>query len=268
MKALLPGKKAWTLHVKTLQRFMTNSREEYEAAMFLHRDMKFLKSCSRVEGLQPLLEAQKSGASIMLLTPHFDSYTTGIILMGLHGLRLNVMTTAMLKDPQVYPGIQAFFKKKIAGLERYMNGGSVRDYETDTRFFYQALREGGAMVIAADIPSPSKSSYLDVNFLGKRRKMAMGVTRIAEKTGSFLCAFACLYKGGGKYHLVFSPLYETGKGESRASIDRVYEFINEKINRYPERWWASDLMVAYEEITSNNQDTKRALCSASSSAST
>ncbi len=247
MKRLRPhrGKGAWW--VKTLQRFITNSREEYEASLLGRRDMTFLLDSARVEGIEPLLEAQRAGVGVVLLTPHFDSYITGIALLGMLGLRINAMTTMVTADSRVFPSIQRYWVEKFRGMERWMNGGKILFYETSTRFFYKALKRGEALVIGAELPPTSPRSWLAVRFLGKRRKLASGPVRIARKTGSLLCPFSCEYKRPGVYHLVCSTPVDLRDGLSDREVDGMYDFFNKLIENKPERWWASDLMTAYSD---------------------
>ncbi len=247
MKRLRPHGGEWTWWVKTLQRFVANSREEYEASLLGRRDMTFLLDSARVEGIEPLLEAQRSGVGVVLLTPHFDSYITGIALMGMLGLRINAMTTKVTAHASVFPSIQRYWVEKFRGMARYMNGGEILFYENNMRFFYKALKRGEALVIGGDLPPPSPRSWLDVNFLGKRRKMANGPLRIAQKTGSLICPFACEYKRPGVYHLVCSPPVDSRDGLAAGTVDGMYEVFNNLIEKKPERWWASDLMTTYSD---------------------
>ena len=243
MQNLLPeeGNLVW-MH-KTVQRFIVNSREEWEATYFMRHSMASILHNSSVTGVDALIEAQKQGRGIVILTPHFDSYCTGAILMAMQGVTINAMTTEQIRNPLVHPAIQTYFDKKFSAMEHYFNGGKIVCYEDNIRYFYQRLKSGDAVLMGADLPAPAQA-FIPVPFLGQRRKMAEGPIRLAEKTGSLITAYTCYYRSPGKYELCLAPLYEV----TSENIKSLYEFLTKHICKYPERWWAADLFSQYKNV--------------------
>jgi lauroyl/myristoyl acyltransferase len=241
MQNLLPdnGRIVWIY--KTLQRFIVNSREEWEAAYFMRHSMRRILQNSKLTGVDALLEAQKQGRGVIILTPHFDSYCTGAILMAMQGVIMNAMTTEEIRNPLVHPAIQNYFTNKFAAMESYFNGGKIVCYENNMRFFYQRLKSGEALLMGADLPAPEQA-FIAIPFLGKRRKMAAGPIRLAEKTGSLITAYTCYYRSPGRYELCLTPLYEV----TPENIEVLYDFLSEKITHHPERWWTADLFLQYK----------------------
>lgn len=249
MCMLMPdaGRRTWIN--ATLRRFISYSREEWEACLFPkgHRDhMQTIFNRSTIEGLNTLLEIQQKGRGIVLLTCHFDSFLMGAVLLGMHGLRINILTSSVVEDSRVHPAVQAFFANKYRGIELYLRGGRMVHFETGLRFFYRALERGEAVVILADLPAGSKKTEVIVPFLGATRRMAPGSWRMAKKTNSALGAFVCLHDGPGKYR-VLSYLDKDQRLTDPVSVmTPIYEFLGQQIRLYPERWLASELLPKYE----------------------
>ncbi|MCU7835189.1 MAG: lysophospholipid acyltransferase family protein [gamma proteobacterium symbiont of Taylorina sp.] len=225
----------------TMSRFVVNSREEWEACYFSSHSMQKILDNSTFKGLEAVLNAQQSGRGIVLLTPHFDSYCTGMVLMGMKSLHLNAMKTDAIFDPRVNPAIQKYFSNKFVSMEQFFNGGRIVADTDDKRFFYKALQNNECVVIGADLPAVGKSA-LNIPFLGGIRKMAPGPMRLAKKTNSLIAGFVCLYKEPGKYQLEFSPLYDAEDEE----LNKIYQFFESNIRAMPQRWWVSDLFYQYK----------------------
>jgi len=227
---------------KTVSRFIVMSREEWEACFFIRHSMQKVMDESTIKGFDAVLAAQQKGRGVILLTPHFDSYCTGIVLMGMKGLRLNAMTTNIVRDPMVNPAIRTYFADKFGAMERFFNGGKIVAKEDSKRFFYRVLSNGESLIMGADLPATGKTAS-NVYFLGENRKMSPGSLRLAQKTDSLLTAFVCLYESPGRYFLEFAPLYDaTDEG-----LEQVYQFLEHYIRSKPQKWWASDLFAQYME---------------------
>ena len=130
-----------------------------------------------------------------------------------------------------------------------MNGGKIVCHEGQSRFFYQRLKRGECLVMAADLPANGvDDNCLAVSWLGKDYQMAAGALRLARKTNSLISAFFCLYRAPGKYQLYcISPREATQQG-----IIEIYQFIEHTMQQSPYRWWAGDMMNQYIEATADD----------------
>ncbi|MEM7020905.1 MAG: hypothetical protein AAF512_26630, partial [Pseudomonadota bacterium] len=240
MRLLRPTESPWSWRLKTTQRFIHNAREEWEASMFDRRPMDFLLQHSVVNGVQAVLDAQREGRGVVLLTSHYDSFAIGIILLGMQGLRIHAVGTAIIEQPEVHPDIRNFYWRKYRGVERYLNGGKIIHYQHSIKYFYRVLEQGDVVMIQGDLPATK--SAINVPFLDKRRKMAPGVLRMARKTNSLVGAFLCLHRGVGKYHVDCCPLTSISSLSPEDDLRLAYDFLSSYIKREPERWWAADLL--------------------------
>jgi lauroyl/myristoyl acyltransferase len=245
MNFLLPeaGKRQWVS--ATLLRFMHNSREEWQACLFGSPVMSRIAGRSSVEGLERLLEIRDEGRGLVLVSCHFDSFCMGMVLLGMNGLRTNVVITAIVEDPRVHPMVRRFFQRKYRGMERHM-GGRMVSYEVNLRFFYRALERGETVILLGDIPGSKPRAHIP--FLGRNFNMPLGAWHMARKTGSPLGAYVCLHQAPGTYRVVCHPPEEVGSRDPVEALTPVYAFLETWIKRFPERWVAAELLPGYGEL--------------------
>jgi len=248
MSMLSPGSGRLGCMVATLQRFIHYSREEWEACLLAGKHIQIIFRQSTFEGLDKLLEYQRDGRGIVLLTCHFDSFVMGIVLLGMAGLRINAVSSSVVGDSRVHPSVQRFYCDKYRNMEKYMNGGKVVHFEKNLRFFYRALERQEAVVILADLPAGSSKTEAIVPFLGGTRRMAPGAWRIAKKTNSLLGAFVCLHDAPGSYRTLCYLAGDQRPTDPVGVMTPAYKFLDQQIRLHPERWWASELLPNYERM--------------------
>lgn len=230
----------------TLKRFQVFSREEWETACFSDKlRIRKLYKHSILENVELLLEDKRDGRGLVLLTCHFDSFTLGLLILGLAGLHTNGMSSAVVEDQRLPLGVRLFFNKKYQNMEQYM-GLTVKHQEHDRLFFYRVLEKGEALLVLGELPASPGSASVRLPFMGKNVMLAGGPWRMACKTGSLIAAYVCLCEGPGKYRVICHPPVDPSSGDALSVLNPIYEFFESFIRRYPERWWASDLLNVYQ----------------------
>ena len=194
---------------------------------------KFLQSCLRRE------------RGLVLLTPHFDSCFLGIAFLGMAGVKINVMVSAVSNDPRVSPAVSAHFSKKYRGMEHMMNGGLVLRWEDGLRPFYQILERGECLVVLPDAPTSARGTAVMAQFLGVRRRLAAAALLLTSKTSCDLGAFVCRFDGVGRYRIDGGPILNVADPQA---LDTVYGFLSENILASPGCWWAADLLPDMPEV--------------------
>jgi lauroyl/myristoyl acyltransferase/SAM-dependent methyltransferase len=218
------------------QRFVAEARDEYEAQLIAAGRVPDL-AC---EVLPPgtLEDLRKLERGLILLTPHFESFTLGAAFIARSGVKVNGMSSTVTHDPRVDPAVQRHFTAKYRGLEQFFNGGKIIDLEHGTREFYRMLHHKEVVIILADAPVlPGGGSAMEVDFLGGRRVLAGGPLRMAQRTGSNLGCFVCRHRGGKDYQLEFGP---TGLATDVHIVNDIYRFFSNAILENPGGWWAAD----------------------------
>ncbi len=224
-------------------RFAAESREEFEGRLMAAGRAGELRRSVGPENFLRACLARERG--LLLLTPHFDSFTLGVAFLGLAGVKVNLMSSAITNDSRVTPSVRRHFFRKYRGMERFMNGGRVLDQEAGLRPFYRMLERKESVVILADAPAVSRNATVAPHFLGARRLLAGGGMRMAQRTGSDIGAFVCRYAGPGRYRLEGGPIL---RAEDPAAPDAVYGFLSGAILESPGRWWAADLLPAMTPV--------------------
>jgi lauroyl/myristoyl acyltransferase len=248
LKMLVPDASDEEISRLACQRFETFSREEWETAGFcmngrIHRFF----SDAVMENVDCLKESARNGRGLVLLTCHFDSFTMGLLLLGLAGLYTNGMSSAVVEDERLPRAVRRFFFKKYRNMERFM-GRPVVHQEHDRLFFYRALSRGDAVFMVGELPpSGPSASYVDVRFLGRQTRLASGPWRMAKKTGSLIGAFLCFCEGPGRYRVVCHSPVDPSTGDPSSVLAPLYDFFSDYIAKHPERWWASDLLTVYQQ---------------------
>ena len=242
MKMIQPdaGEQSWKK--ATIQRFIHNSRDEWQACLYDLPVMEKICRRSSVEGIDALLKQQAAGRGIAMVSCHFDGFM-GMALLGMKGLCVNALTTAAgNEDPRIHPVVRSYLNKKYRKLESRMNGKIVYQ-EENMPFFYKALERGETVVLFGDVPG-SKSSVF-IPFLGARFKMPLGAWHLAGKTHSLISATVCVHEGVGRYRVICLPPAEPDPKSPLCTLQPIYAFLEKHIRRMPERWVASDLLPAF-----------------------
>ena len=237
-RLLAPGTDGAAYRGWHAQRFATESREEFEAQLVTAGRVEQLQ-CEVSPAIEQLCRNRRRG--LVLLTPHFDSFFLGVAFLGRSGGTINLMTSAITRDPRIPVEVQRHFATKYRGLEHYLNGGRTLDMESGLRPFYRLLTANETLVVLADAPVLPGGADSTADFLGAPRLLSGGPVRLAGRTGSELGCFVCRYLGGNRYRIELGPL---GAADDPTMVQQIYRFFSTAIEQQPGHWWAADLLPA------------------------
>jgi len=242
MQELVPGGGSFRWRIQTLRRFLYMAREEWMSALCDGDSMAFLQPRTKVHGIDALVAAQRSGRGVVLLGAHFGNLPGGMVVLGLNGLKVNFLTSAIVEDDRVHPAVRDFYRRKYRGIERFLNGGRVLHYQRHLKSLYRALERGELVIVLGDLQASGRRSF-DTEFLGAVRRMAPGALRMASKTGSLMSAYVHYFERGGRYGLRCAPVQDPHGDDFRP--EALYHFLETQIRQRPEQWWAADLLPGY-----------------------
>lgn len=143
--------------------------------------------CSGIEGLEPVLEAQKQGHPVLLLTPHHGCTELASIaitdaLQGLGPAR-PIMLYRTLRPVGLYSQLSAV---------RFGVHADARPVQfSTTRALLELLRKGGAVGMAIDSP-PSKAETVRSSFLGVAVDTSNFQNRLVRLSGARVFAYTGL----------------------------------------------------------------------------
>ncbi len=244
IQIISPGASRRTMLTGAVRRFMHHSREEWQACLFERGVMEAINRGSVVEGIDHLRSLRDQGRGVVMVSCHFDSFCMGMVIMGMKGLRVNVVNTAMIEDPRIHPAVRAFFKRKYRAMEARMHGRMVY-HQVDLPFFYKALENGETVALMGDIPGGKSSIHIP--FLGRSFRMPLGAWRMARETGAALGAFICVHRSPGSYKVFCLPPRDIDPDDPVRTMTPIYAYLEQWIRRAPERWVTSDLLPGYGE---------------------
>lgn len=227
-RELLPGADEQTLRKALRQRYVAQSLDELEACQLARRDLR--EWSVQCVGLEAVQESIESHGKIVFVTSHFASCVLGVVFLEQLGIPVLAMTSNITEDPRVHRAVRDFYRRRKQHGDIYLNGGEVLFRQGNTRQFVKFLERGGAVVIFGDLPPDTNESALVVDFLGKKRAVAAGASRLAELVNAPLMSFICERKAQG-YELTFSQ-----PGQC------PYKLLEMKIAADPTAWWAADLL--------------------------
>ncbi|MHB9118232.1 MAG: LpxL/LpxP family acyltransferase [Burkholderiales bacterium] len=243
MVMLSPGLSANTVRECVKERFVTSSREEWEAHLIMAGRAPFAECV--FEGLESLQAYAETHTGVVLLTAHFDSVMMGLVQLGLAGIKLHVTSSSIVEDARVPPVVRRYFKAKYRAMERHLNGGRILHFETHLKHFYAAVKNGESIVLLSDAPAASWDKALPIRFGGAVRAFVPGAVRVAESLKAPMAAFVCLHESPGRYRVVVSPVQHPEPGEYLAVAQDLYSFLESYIKTHPGRWWAADLLPGF-----------------------
>jgi len=229
MQQILHQADALALTQAVTRRYQMQSIEEWEAACIISgRDISHWPVV--YEGLEAIHALLQDNPRIVFLIAHFGSSILGTILLQRLGIPILGMSSNVIDNPSVHPGIRRFYRRKYAAMARYLNGGQILDQENNTIRFARFLQKGGVVVIPGDLPPNSHKSMLIRSFLGSPRGFAPGAAKLAKISHAPLMAFVCEFRDNTHYLRFSAP------GED------PYAFIDHAIHNHPGAWWAADLL--------------------------
>ena len=231
------------------ERFLNASREELEGHWFaIHRAAECV---CEFEGFDPIREHLARKKGLVLLTMHFDAALMGVVQLGLAGCKMNLMTSDVVEDARVAPCAQRYFERKYDGIQSYLSGGRAMHVETNLKRFYGALKHGEGVVILGEAPTDQLPEAAKIQLFGKRRAVAPGAFRLAEKTGCPIAAFVCVRSGVGRYKVVCSPIhFATHEEGHAANAGLLFDFLSAQIRMDPAGWWAADQLPNFINLDS------------------
>lgn len=245
MKHLNPQKSDLYNWYLTLRRFTYESREEWQALLFAKPIIKKIFSASTFENIDVLNKTDTDKEGLVLVTAHLDSYAMGMVLLGINGTKVNIATNDFFGDERIHEDVSKHYYSKYANMEHLMNG-KLLDPSLHKEHLYSSLSKGECVMFVSDVPG-SKST-IHIPFVSKKFQMPLGAFHLANKTGSKLAAYVCIYEGLGKYKTVFLPPVEIFPDNPEKTMRPIYEFLESWILKYPDRWMASEIFRDFKDM--------------------
>lgn len=189
------------------------------------------KKIVKVEGLEHLEEAHKSGKGVITLTAHlgaFEMTATYILELGLD--KMSIVGTA-LKDARL---------NDLLTGNRTLKGATYIPRGESTIKLVKALKRGEFVALLID-QDTDKVQNVFVDFYGKKTSTPIGATVLAMRTGALVVPMAIRRQADDTHLLTFKPALElVSTGDKDADIVTNTQILSNSledfIKEYPEQW--------------------------------
>jgi len=216
---------------KDLQRIARNSfanmgKFAFDVARVPRQTMESIGNLVRVTGMGHLERALAAGKGVIALTGHIGNWELLGAYFAKMGYRVNVVATSLRDDK---------LNNVIIDI-RESSGMTVLERRKGTIGAMRCLKRGEILGVLIDQDTSVQS--VEVDFLGKPAKTAVGPVRLSAKTGAAILPTAMLMTEDGKYHVeIREPVRVVGK--SRTVMDDVVtcsKAVEEFILAQPAQW--------------------------------
>lgn len=183
------------------------------------------------DGLEHYLAARKRGKGVLFMTAHLGGWEIGSFVQSLHGYWLNIVARR-LDNPLL---------ERWVRTRRELHGNRMHDKDEYARGLLAAMKRGETVGVLMDTNmTPPQGAF--VNFFGTPACTAVGVARVAMRTGAAVVpAFTIWDEQLGRYRMHIEPAIPivcTGDDEADAiaNTQNYTAAIERAVRSNPEQW--------------------------------
>jgi lauroyl/myristoyl acyltransferase len=210
---------------RTGWRLMINfGRNIVEIFMLPHLGREELAGMIEVKGKKRIDEVLASGKGLILATAHLGSWETGGAALAAMGYP---MTT--VAGVQFTPGLSPYIKKIKQDV-----GIDVVSSHTGLRRIMETLRNRG--VVALHVDGDQYVGGTEVEFFGRKTRMASGAAVLALRTGAAILPAFAIRTGRRRIRIIIDEEIYTGDRDEGAIMRRIIQVVEAYIRRYPDQW--------------------------------
>lgn len=184
------------------------------------------------EGAEALDLIRESPRGGILLTPHFGSFEWSSLIVGLLGIKLNIVIRDF-RNPLV---------KSVFTGARQANGHQVCDHERVALRLIRSLHRGTSVAMLSDLAVPPQRAATSVNMFGKQTTLTTLPAELAIRCSSPIVAAICepLPLGRAKLKIVkvIDPRLDDTSSPDLAKqyTQAIWDAFEAEIRRRPDCW--------------------------------
>jgi KDO2-lipid IV(A) lauroyltransferase len=184
----------------------------------------------RFHNLDVVLNAQKTGRGVVLVSGHIGNWEWPIVaMMIMHGI-----DTLSVYHPPSNPYVDTLLSKY-----RTLNGNKVVTMADAPRRLLRVLQQGGVIVLVADQSAPRESVF--INLMNKPAATFKGPATFALRTGAEVVSCYGIRDSGGDINIYFQLIDKNGIGDDPETAvneltRRCVKDLETYIRKYPGQW--------------------------------
>lgn len=183
------------------------------------------------DGVDLILEKEKEGNGVILLTAHLANWELGAIYIGLATNRQIHVLAKKQRNKYVYEWLKQL--RERFGNREILMGASVRE-------LYKTLLEGGMIGMVGDQRGPEES--VRVNIFGQPTATFSGTAALAIKNQVPIITVLAIRQKNNKYKMTideisFDNLPDDNPGKIKELNQRYMNQLENQIRKAPEQWF-------------------------------
>ncbi|MGH9341845.1 MAG: lysophospholipid acyltransferase family protein [Acidobacteriota bacterium] len=169
-----------------LRTFQVHSRDEMETFWYT-RPPAFFERIVKIQGLDSLQQAVRSGDGVLLFSGHLGSTGLFFIIMGLRGIHLNIVGRPL--DPEVnplHPAVRRYAHRRVHWVESALERSFLLTGRGNYHQIRRRLGQGEIVMMLVDVIPTILKRTVPIQFLGRQAYFGDGVANLFRETGSRL----------------------------------------------------------------------------------
>ncbi|MEN9843309.1 MAG: hypothetical protein RLZZ612_1138 [Pseudomonadota bacterium] len=251
---MYPQATAEQLEQGVVERYQAVAREELEAQQAIAGRLLAHYPHLHSPALAALAQQRTHGRGLVIVMPHMGNFFLHCVALAQHLPKVHLVTSGVVAHPGLHPSLRRFYARKFQAYQGLMRGGHFMHTSKAAKdFFYQALRQGEAVVILPDAPATAEASGCWVPWFGEHRKVPDGALKMATATGSEMVVASGLWADTHGLEWQVSDILDPGHIAwdvqptplALQTYQTVFAFMESAIRRRPQAWWAAHLLPDY-----------------------
>ncbi len=246
---VFPDKSALQLDECVRRHFCVQSRDELESFWY-RRPLSFFEQFVEVSGLSLLREAVAEGRGVLLFSGHVGCTGLFFVMMGLHGIRLNIVGRPL--DPeqvQLPPALIAYARKRVHKIETVVREPFLLTGQGNYPLMLEKLRRGETLMMLIDVVPTLLKRRVSVEFLGLPCQFGDGIASLHKATGARLLEWNIhqdFETGVQRIEIRDPGLGDLSSRSNQEIIQSLARVVEARIRSHPEDWSQWDSLVHFE----------------------
>jgi KDO2-lipid IV(A) lauroyltransferase len=206
-------------------RVMVNfGRNVAEVFMLPYMPLPVLIGMVEIDGKDRIDKVLESGKGVILATAHLGSWEVGGA--GLAAMGYSITTVAGI---QFNPSLSPYIKQVKQDL-----GIDVVSSKMGSRRLIRALKR--SEVVALHVDGDQFAGGLEVEFFGRKARLAGGPAALALRTGAAILPVFAIRTGRRGIRIIIEKEIYTGDRDEKAITRSIVGVVEEYVRRYPDQW--------------------------------
>jgi len=218
--------------------------EETEPFQYPRWNSRNVASKFDFQGLDRLDEVLQNGHGAIVMAAHFGLYCSGLVALGLTGIRQVFLANDTPNDPRFSGPNRKHSELKMRRMTTVGKGRFVLlDLEQGVttpavRELLRALEQNHVVVVVLDVPPHFATATESAEFLGRECRFPVGLFRLASLSGAPVVPMFCPVREGRRKVILEPCLNLTG--DLAKDLQAGVSLLDRYVREFPAQWFLWD----------------------------